>query len=384
MVTTLREPLVRHPGERVLLGVCAAVGNHLGISPWYVRALTLFVPLLIPIYVFLAVAVPKETMGEVVQTRLARVQKSMRLAWLNRLEQPLLIIGLAIGIWLAGGLHGSPTAGSVAAGLLIAFGLAALWSRPASQSIADALGRIAIGTIAVVVGASLAAIRVVGVYPLFAGFVLIILTFAVIVVGPALYRILNDLTDERLRRERETQRADIAAHLHDSVLQTLGVIRARSDDSAEVSRLARAQERELRRWLYEDRPEPGESLSDEIDLTTGRIEDTHGGVIEVVVAGDTRPGAWSEPLVAALGEACTNSIRHGGGEASVYVEISDRRVEAWVRDRGEGFDLDDVAPDRVGVRESILHRMKRAGGGAEVRSPLPDGGTEVYLWQNNA
>lgn len=384
-MTAIREPLVRRPEERILLGVCAAVGNHLGISPWYVRAFVLVVPMLIPIYLFLAVAVPSAQQGAVVQSRLARIQTSISGTWLRTLEIPLLILGLALGVAIVGATYYEPRSGILSAFLLLAFGLAIVWSKPAAATVRIALLRIAVGVTAVAVGLTALLMWFFGepYYGSSFSAVIFVLPILALAVGPAIYRLLNELTEERLQREREAQRADIAAHLHDSVLQTLGVIRSRADDPAEVSRLARAQERELRRWHYEDRPAAGESLADEIELATGRIEDTHGGVIEVVCAGDARPGAWSEPLVAALGEACANAIKHGGGEASVYAEISAHRVEAWVRDRGAGFDLDGVASDRVGVRESILNRMARAGGGAEVRSPLPESGTEVYLWLNN-
>lgn len=381
-MTSVREPLQTRSGERIFLGVCGAVGSHLGFSPWYARVLTMVVPLLIPIYAFLAVVIPEEGHAEAAKARLARVQASVVSSRWRRLEIPLLLMALAVGIAIVGAGVSNGGFGRIAAFLLFAFGVAVIWSKPASAGTTVALVRIAVGATAVAGGLTVALVLFLGMDVSAGAFtaVVFVLPILAVMVGPAIYRLLTELTEERLKREREAERADIAAHLHDSVLQTLGVIRARADDSAEVARLARSQERELRRWLYEDRPEPGESLSDEIEVAAGRVEDTHGGVVEVVVAGDARPGEWSAPLVAALGEACTNAVKHGGGEASVYVEIGSNRVDAWVRDRGEGFDLDSVAPDRVGVRESILHRMERACGGAEVHSPLPDGGTEVHLW----
>ncbi|MDN5559186.1 MAG: PspC domain-containing protein [Ruaniaceae bacterium] len=383
-MTTVREPLLVRENDRIIFGVCGAVASHLGFSPWYARVVAVFVPFLIPIYAFLAVVIPEEGRPEAAQARLARVQKSIESSRLRRLEIPLLLVALAVGILLMGVNLGGGFFGALTAFLLAAFGLAVVWSKPASPKTSVALVRIAIGGTAVAGALTVALMLFIGgpVNSANLTAVVFVLPVLAVMVGPAIYRILTELTDERLQREREAERADIAAHLHDSVLQTLGVIRARADDPTEVARLARSQERELRRWLYEDRPEPGESLSDEIEVAAGRVEDTHGGVVEVVVAGDARPGEWSSPLVAALGEACTNALNHGGGEASVYVEIGAYQVDAWVRDRGAGFDLDAVAPDRVGVRESILHRMERAGGGAEVHSPLPDGGTEVHLWTN--
>ena len=118
-MTAIREPLVRRPEERILLGVCAAVGNHLGISPWYVRAFVLVVPMLIPIYLFLAVAVPSAQQGAVVQSRLARIQTSISGTWLRTLEIPLLILGLALGVAIVGATYYDPRSGILSAFLLL-------------------------------------------------------------------------------------------------------------------------------------------------------------------------------------------------------------------------------------------------------------------------
>lgn len=180
---------------------------------------------------------------------------------------------------------------------------------------------------------------------------------------------------EQTARIRETERADIAAHLHDSVLQTLALIQ-RTDDAATASRLARAQERELRTWLYGGAPAGG-TLAAEVARAAHEVEDLHGVAIDLVVTGDRPFDEGGDVLVRALREALLNAVRHGRPPVTAYVEIGAGVAEAFVRDHGEGFEPGDVAPDRLGVRESILGRMERHGGSARVRRL--DEGTEVSL-----
>jgi signal transduction histidine kinase len=201
-------------------------------------------------------------------------------------------------------------------------------------------------------------------------------------LAPWWLRLVRQLGDERAAREREAERADIAAHLHDSVLQTLALIRARADDPVMVARLARAQERELRAWLYDDRPTPGTSLAAELKDLVGAVEDdaaTRAPVaIEAVIVGDCVPTEATAGLLAATREALVNAVVHGKPPVSVYLEVTDAQVAVFVRDRGDGFVLADIAPDRFGVRESIIGRVRRRGGQAEVVC-RPAWGTEVRL-----
>lgn len=187
----------------------------------------------------------------------------------------------------------------------------------------------------------------------------------------------RDLETERAGRVRESERAEIAAHLHDSVLQTLALIQRRAGNEHDVVRLARAQERELRGWLFKDpAKEPGQ-LSDRIKAAAAEVEDGLGNAVDVVSVGDTAMTDRHEALVQASREAMLNASRHGGGPVSVYLEVSDGGVEVFVKDRGAGFELQAVPEDRLGVRESIIGRMKRHGGTADINSS-PDG-TEVRL-----
>ncbi|MET7797190.1 PspC domain-containing protein [Streptomyces decoyicus] len=207
-----------------------------------------------------------------------------------------------------------------------------------------------------------------------------------LLAGPYLVRITQDLSEERLMRIRAQERAEVAAHVHDSVLHTLTLIQRNAEDPREVARLARAQERELRAWLYkpegrgkEEDEEPA-TVAEAVRKSAAEVEDDHGVPIEVVVVGDC-------PLDEALGaqmqaarEAMVNAAKYGGegGAVQVFAEVEGLTVFVSVRDRGPGFDLDAVPEDRMGVRESIIGRMERNGGTARLRS-APEGGTVVEL-----
>jgi signal transduction histidine kinase/phage shock protein PspC (stress-responsive transcriptional regulator) len=204
-----------------------------------------------------------------------------------------------------------------------------------------------------------------------------VLAGAALIAAPWGVRLWGDLRAEQAQRIRETERADIAAHLHDSVLQTLALIQRKSADPAEVVRLARSQERELRGWLYAGPLGSRASLASAVTEVAHEVEDLHGVPIELVVTGDRTLDAAGTVLVRALREAMLNAVRHGAPPVSVYVEVGSEVVEAFVRDHGRGFDLADVPQDRLGVRESILGRMARHGGSARVRRL--EQGTEVCI-----
>lgn len=202
-----------------------------------------------------------------------------------------------------------------------------------------------------------------------------------VVTAPWLLRQARDLADERAAREREAERAEIAAHLHDSVLQTLALIQQKAGPHSDAARLARAQERELREWLFAGTPT---GSSDTVDLATelrrvsSLIETDFAVHFELVTVGPSVPDA-PEALVAAARETMLNAARHAGGSVSIYVEAGPHGIELSVSDRGPGFRIEEIPLDRHGVRESIVARMARAGGNALLR-PGPGGvGTEVVL-----
>jgi signal transduction histidine kinase len=199
-----------------------------------------------------------------------------------------------------------------------------------------------------------------------------------LVVGPWIFRLASELTDERAERIRTQERADVAAHLHDSVLQTLALIQKNPADAVTVAKLARAQERDLRAWLYAGEAADERSVASALRGVAAEVEDGHGISVDVVNVGDCDMVEPLRPLVAAAREALTNAAKHAGTpRVDVYAEVSAGAVDVFVRDRGPGFDPDHTPEDRYGIRHSIIDRMQRHGGTAEIRSG--DAGTEVRL-----
>lgn len=207
---------------------------------------------------------------------------------------------------------------------------------------------------------------------------LLLLLGIALVFAPVLLRLWRELGAERTRRVREEQRSEIAAHLHDSVLQTLALIQNRAGASSEVARIARAQERELRSWLFEADTPADSDLATDLRDWAAALELDYPVRVDVVDVGESGERASGE-IAAAAREAMLNAARHAGGEVSVYIEGTARAVEVFIRDRGPGFEVADIAADRLGVRESIIGRMRRAGGSAMVRAGAGGTGTEVSL-----
>ena len=202
-----------------------------------------------------------------------------------------------------------------------------------------------------------------------------------LITGPFWVRMGRDLAVERRKRIRSEERAEVAAHLHDSVLQTLALIQRNADDPRAVVTMARRQERELRGWLFEnDQDLPGaDTLAAALARAGEEVEGLHGISIDVVAVGDLPLDDRTRALVAAAREAMVNAAKWSGDQTiSVYAEVRDGETSVFVRDWGAGFDLASVAPDRHGVRESIVDRMARHGGEAVVRTTLGEG-TEVEL-----
>jgi signal transduction histidine kinase/phage shock protein PspC (stress-responsive transcriptional regulator) len=246
---------------------------------------------------------------------------------------------------------------------------------------AIALSRTGIG-IALVIAAGFAFLQSTGALDA-ARDVLLALIAAVVVLSvifaPWVVRLLRSLTEERAERIRSQERAEVAAHLHDSVLQTLALVQ-RSDDPQQVAALARRQERELRAWLG-GRPAPGQAktLAAALEAAAVEVEDNHGVPVEVVVVGDRELDPAVEAVVAAAREAMTNAAKFAGrSTVDVYAESTPAKLQVFVRDRGPGFDPGAVPPDRHGVRESIVGRMERHGGRARITSDA-EIGTEVEL-----
>jgi signal transduction histidine kinase len=202
----------------------------------------------------------------------------------------------------------------------------------------------------------------------------------VMIFGPWWWRLTQDLAIERQDRIRTQEKAEVAAHIHDSVLQTLALIQRNSTDARKVATLARSQERELRAWLFST-PElqAGESLAAALERITNEIEYLYDVAVETVEVGDCPVNDGLVALMQSTREALANAARHSGATSvSAYLEVEPDQVTVFVRDRGSGFDPDDVPKHRRGIADSIIGRMDRHGGKAAIRSELGEG-TELEL-----
>ncbi len=413
MVPAVRPPLRRPVAGRAVAGVAAGVAEHLGVPVRVVRVLWVVAGLALGAgvlaYLLLWAVVPSEgpdLRGAGPSGRDRSAGPGVRPSRLDGETGPWLLAGVVLTTLGAAALAQRAGAGvslpTVTAGAVAVTGAVVAWThldaRDRQRWVSGATGGTPRGALRLLAGLALAV----------TGLLLLALTgedasvlrpaalASVAVLGgvslllaPWALRLWRGLEAERAARVRETERADLAAHLHDSVLQTLALIQRRSDDPAEVSRLARAQERELRGWLYGPRAarargalpggaEPPLTLAAAVEQAVAQVEDTHSVPVEVVVVGDRATDVRTDALVLALREAATNAVRHARPPVRVYVEVADDAVVAYVSDRGDGFDVDAVPQDRLGVRESVLGRMRRAGGSAQVRRPAT-GGTEVVL-----
>ena len=208
----------------------------------------------------------------------------------------------------------------------------------------------------------------------------VLIAGAVLLFGPWMARLAHNLTDERRQRIRSEERAEVAAHLHDGVLQTLALIQKRAADDKAVRSLARRQERELRSWLYGgSNGQADATVATLLRRELDDLEDHYAVRFDAVLVGDAPLDDAGRALVAAGREAALNAARHAGVDTvDVYLEVEPDRVSLFVRDRGCGFEPGAVPPDRRGVADSISARVRRHGGTAEVRS-APGEGAEVEL-----
>ncbi len=298
-------------------------------------------------------------------------------------------IGVGVLVFLQ--TTGRGISGSLLAPVLVAIvGVAVIWRQFDDASLGRWITRTSGVTFAARVGVGVGMVALSGVYVVtqdrgwsavvdLGSAVLIALLGGALILGPWLYQLMSDLGDERRARVRSQERADVAAHLHDSVLQTLALLQKNPDDPAQVATLARRQERELRAWLYGTDETIGESFAASLRGTAAEVEDAHQVAIETVVVGDVALDADVAAMVRAAREAMVNAAKHARvGRIDVYAETDGQTAEVFVRDRGVGFDLDQVSSDRMGVRASILERVQRHGGTAEIRT-APGQGTEVRL-----
>ncbi|NNE96426.1 MAG: PspC domain-containing protein [Acidimicrobiales bacterium] len=290
----------------------------------------------------------------------------------------LITIGIAIG-----GASLMPADTGLGYGIaLILMGLGLAW-RTSSMDQNEMPGRqrlrqLAGGLVAVAVGLSLVLSRL-DALPLTLGVGIIVLVGTIVVAGPWLYQVLADFDAERQARIRSDERAELGAHLHDSVLQTLALIQ-KADDPQTARTLARRQERELRNWLDPNRASRiGGSIRGRLDELVSEVEELYGVPVEVVAVGDTLIDERIEPLLMAAREATVNAARHSGTpRVDIFLEVAGDRIEIFVRDTGKGFDRSKIPGDRRGVSQSIIGRMERAGGSATITTDIGEG-SEVEL-----
>lgn len=394
-------PLRRASAGRLVGGVARGVAEHLGVDVWWVRlgfvVLTLVSGAGLLAYAALWALVPLDTSSEEAAQSGQGGQDRHRPGDRRSTEGSLLLVLGACGVVLGGLLLASLLGVNLRGFIPLAvagLGAALIWLR-ADQEQRERLRtgvervtpqragvvQVALGALLVLVG--LVAFGVGGVGVGQAGALLVAVVVVVLglllVLSPFVLRVWRERDSERRARIRSEERAEIAAHVHDSVLQSLALIQRNAGDPGAVARIARAQERDLRRWLYPTPATFHSSLRSALEEMAGEIEDAHGTRVDLVCVGDLPMDELWSPLVQATREAVANAARHSGADVvSVYAEMADGAATVHVRDRGVGFDVDAVPDDRMGLRESIVGRLQRHGGRATIESE-PGTGTRVEL-----
>ncbi|MGY2066810.1 ATP-binding protein [Blastococcus sp. SYSU DS0619] len=378
-----RPPLVRPRSGRLVAGVAAGTAAHLRQDPLIVRvafvvlaSFGIGVVLYALLWLTMSVAAPGEdpTPGTV------------RLEHSTGRGQLLTLVLLGIAAATVFGQLASLSSDSLAVPLVVvAVGLAVIWRQLDTDRTLSLPGvRWALaGGAALAAGGLVLLLATTGqLANARNGFAatLVILTGVVLATAPIWRRLLASRAEERSARVRSEERAAVAAHLHDSVLQTLALIQRHAEDAQAVSRLARGQERELRAWLYDPKVvREGGTWAGLVAQMVADVEADHDLQIEPVVVGDAPADEDIVALGAATREALVNAAKHSGATvADLYTEVTPDRVSVFVRDRGKGFDPGTVPDDRRGLRDSVSGRLARLGGTAVVRSAHGEG-TEVEL-----
>ncbi|MBW3664769.1 MAG: PspC domain-containing protein [Actinobacteria bacterium] len=390
---------MRSPDDRVLAGIAGGVGERLGIDPMLVRIafVVLAAAGAVGLGLYLLLWAFSREVDELPPSQPRRIiapSLQQALALLTLVVGALLLCR-EIGLWFGDALVW-PLA-------LAALGSAVVWARGGEEErdrwtryarrvpqapVRTVLGerisvpRLVVGAALVVVGAITFLTTNYGLRDIGNAFIAVAVaaTGAVLLLGPYIARLVNQVGAERRERIRSEERAEVAAHLHDSVLQTLALLQ-RADDPQRVRQLARRQERELRQWLYGRSPDgaEGTTLQLALDALADEIEADHNVTVEAVVVGDAPLGETERVALLACREAVLNAAVHSGAPlVQVYIERDGDELEVFVRDRGRGFDPAAVPTDRRGLADSVRGRVERAGGAVTITS-APAEGTEVEL-----
>lgn len=375
--------LRRSVGDRVLFGVAGGVGERIGVDPLVVRLGVVLLTLAggVGAVCYLAAVVASVEPGNGDQPSVRPASGRRTVAIVLVLTGTLLLLRNA-ELWLGDDV--------VVPAALAVFGSIVLWTRATlgRSRLARLLSRSSTGAVRFVAGAALIAIGIVvfvvvgrrsGLLsngPAAAAASVLVVG---VVIGPWMTRLARDARIERRERIRSEERATLAAHLHDSVLQTLALIQ-RADDPRRMASLARTQERELRGWLYGRVPTAGPStLASAIESVVDQAEREYGVPVESVIVGDAPVDRAAAALVAAAREALVNAVRHSGARSvSLFVEVELETITAFIRDQGIGFQRAGVALDRRGIADSIEGRIERSGGEVSISS-AEGRGTEVRL-----
>lgn len=371
-------------------GVASGLSVHLGLPVGFIR--TLFVVSTgfgvgLLAYLLLVALVPRDE-GEAPDT--TRGATPLRGVSVDRhavtARNQLVMAGLGLLVFAALMLFARSAENisgrAIVSAVIAVAGLAMVWSQTNNVGQWHSVrfwGMLVGGLLGVVVGFSLFITGDIATAELLRGVIygssVVLIILATLI--PLAVRASGQLSQAQEKQVRETERADIAAHLHDSVLQTLTLIRGAANNPAKVRALALTQERELRAWLYTGHAEAASSIAEALREVATNVEATYGTAIDLVCVGDLVPGPNELALVAAAGEAMKNAVRHGAPPVSAFLEVLPHSVEIYVKDRGSGFNLEDIPADRHGVRGSIIGRVERVGGHATLRRLEP--GLEIRL-----
>ncbi|WP_182354134.1 ATP-binding protein [Flaviflexus huanghaiensis] len=371
-----RYPLRRPQSGRIITGVCQGVSDHINVNVWIIRGIFLLLGFArfsgVLIYLWLTISVSaSEDVPDRVGPRFAPSPRARLLAF------AILAAVTAVALVVFQSLL-TISAGVVISIICLVAGAALAWTNIGGSSVRVQLIRFISGISLLVIGVLIFAVRDEDPQTMLTSVVVAlgVLVIAALAMWPAGARMLRELDAARRESASEAARADIAAHLHDSVLQTLTLIRTSASDPATVTRLARVQERQLRTWLYGSHRDEA-SLPDSLRTMIGEVEDLYGVDVDFVAVGDGERDIHSTALLAACREAVVNAVRHGAPPVSVYAEFSKDATDVFIRDHGEGFDMVEIPSDRHGVRDSILGRTHRHGGTATIKRRSP--GTEVHM-----